>query len=491
MGVVGARKLLFATLLIVGIWTPFVTKPAAAGVAVPMLGAVAKHVKAESTPSSVLAAEARCACPRPPHRRDGSRVPLTSTARRGGQRPGTIAPMVGRPQVGTLGEKPLHAALKRWYAEDGDRIEQPVDEFVIDLVRDGVLIEIQTRGFSSMKRKLERLLDGHAVHVVHPIAIEKWIVKLDEAGRVTSRRKSPWRGAAVDLFGELVSFPELIARPDMTLEVLLIREEEVRRFDGRRGWRRKGWVVEERRLLEVVDRLVVDSPRALASLLPGGLPGEFTTAELAGALRRNRRLAQQMAYCLRRVGVIRMVGKDGNAVVYSRTDDSAPRNDRTRGSQCPGGRGRPAPGPRAGSAPDCGGEPVVGEGPSGDDVAGSAWGQGREQTVHHLDVLRHAGPFVGGTGLGEQGGRALAVPGPGPMQPHPRVPAPDLSRSVAKGAPSACSSALAKCRSAAPSAPAHQVGQRLREGLAEVGFDVTVGTRRGETARSRGARASG
>jgi len=240
-------------------------------------------------------------------------------------------PMTARPHVGTLGEKPLHAALKRWYAEDDDRIEEPVDGFVIDLVRDGVLIEIQTRGFSSMKRKLAKLLDGYAVRVVHPIAVEKWIVRLDQAGAVTSRRKSPKRGAAVDLFGELVSFPELIAHPDLTIEVLLTREEEVRRFDGNKGWRRKGWAVEERRLLEVVDRLIIDSPESLASFLPSEVPRQFTTGDLADALRRHRRLAQQMTYCLRRVGVIELVGKEGNAILYSRTDDSASRQGRQAG----------------------------------------------------------------------------------------------------------------------------------------------------------------
>ncbi len=172
-----------------------------------------------------------------------------------------------------------------------------------------------------MKRKLAKLLDGHAVRVVHPIAVEKWILKLDEAGEEISRRKSPKRGAAVDLFGELVSFPELIAHADLTLEVLLIREEEVRRFDGNKGWRRKGWVVEERRLLEVVERRIVDSPEALASFLPSELPREFTTADLADAVGRHRRLAQQMTYCLRRAGVIEAVGKNGNAIVFCRTSD--------------------------------------------------------------------------------------------------------------------------------------------------------------------------
>ena len=45
-----------------------------------------------------------------------------------------------------LREKPLHAGVKRWYAEDGDRIEVPIGGYVIDLVRGDLLIEVQTRG---------------------------------------------------------------------------------------------------------------------------------------------------------------------------------------------------------------------------------------------------------------------------------------------------------------------------------------------------------
>ena len=231
-------------------------------------------------------------------------------------------PMTRRPHVGTLGEKPLHAALKRRYAAADGRTEVPVGPYVVDVVHGGELVEIQTGGFSSMKRKLTTLLDdGYAVRVVHPIAAEKTIVKIDEAsGEVLSRRRSPKRGAVVDLFAELVSFPELVAHPGLTLEVLLVREEELRRFDGTRGWRRHGWVVEERRLVEVVDRRVVDAPPALAALLPRALPASFTTADLAEAIGRPRRLAQQMSYCLRRLDLIEAVGKDGNAHVYRRAD---------------------------------------------------------------------------------------------------------------------------------------------------------------------------
>lgn len=231
--------------------------------------------------------------------------------------------MAGRTHVGTLGEKPLHAALKRWYAQPGDRIEEPLNGFVIDLVRDGLLIEIQTRGFASMKRKLTTLLvDGHAVRLVHPIPVAKWIVKVGDGGELVSRRRSPKRGVAADLFSELVSFPDLVGHPGLTVEVLTIHEEEVRFHDPTRAWRRRGWVVEERRLLEVLDRRVIDSPAALMSLLPDHLPPAFTTADLAEAMGRPRRLAQQATYCLRHAGVIEQLGKERNAIVYGRCDDT-------------------------------------------------------------------------------------------------------------------------------------------------------------------------
>jgi hypothetical protein len=221
------------------------------------------------------------------------------------------------PHIGTLREKPLHASLKRWYAREGDRVEVPVDGFVIDLVRDDLLIEVQTRGFSSMKQKATALLGlGHRVRIVHPIPIDKWIVKVDADGTVLSRRRSPRHGNPTDLFAELVSFPDLLAHPNLEVEVLLTIEEEYRRHTPDRSWRRKGWTVVERRLIEVVDTLLLTHGEDLTGLLPADLPETFTTADLAEKLGRPRRVAQQMAYCLREVGAIVAVGKHGNAVEY-------------------------------------------------------------------------------------------------------------------------------------------------------------------------------
>ena len=98
--------------------------------------------------------------------------------------------------------------------------------------------------------------------------------------------------------------------------MVLTREDEYRVHTPGRAWRRKGWSVLERRLVEVVDTVPFKSPGDLLSLLPTDLPDAFSTADLATSLRRPRRVAQQMAYCLKKAGVVDPVDKVGNAVRY-------------------------------------------------------------------------------------------------------------------------------------------------------------------------------
>jgi hypothetical protein len=221
------------------------------------------------------------------------------------------------PWIGTLRERPLHADLKRWYAHPGDRIEVAVDGYVIDLVRDDLLIEVQTRGFSSARHKVAALLAlGHRLRFVYPIPLDTWIVKLDGDGAVVSRRRSPRHGVPCDIFGELVSVANLLTDPRLEIDLVLIEMEERRRHSPDGPWRRGGWTVVERRLIGVIDMLQIRSLADLAALLPAGLPEHFTTAELALRLGRPRRTAQQMAYCLRLVDVIVPVGKRKHDVEY-------------------------------------------------------------------------------------------------------------------------------------------------------------------------------
>lgn len=218
--------------------------------------------------------------------------------------------------IGLLNEKPLHASLKQWYARPDDRFEVEIDGYVVDIVRDDLLIEIQTRNLASVKTKLTKLAQSHRLRLVYPIAREKRITRLPKqrSDGITHRR-SPKRGRPEDLFWGMVSFPQLLANPNFSLEVLMIREEEVRRYEGKRKWRSRGWATEERRLLDVMERWLFQEPGDWRGFLPGDMY-EFTARELAEKIAVSMRLAQRMAYCLRKASVVDLIGRRGRANLY-------------------------------------------------------------------------------------------------------------------------------------------------------------------------------
>ena len=146
------------------------------------------------------------------------------------------------------------------------------------------------------------------------------IVRLTGEGEVLSARRSPRPGRLEDVFSRLVSIPTLLCRPQFELEVVLTHQDELRVHRPGKAFRRRGWVVIGRSLLSVDGCVRIANPADAAGLLPSDLPELFDTVELAEAAGMQRRLAQQMTYCLRAMGVLEPAGKRGRAVVHRRVD---------------------------------------------------------------------------------------------------------------------------------------------------------------------------
>jgi hypothetical protein len=219
--------------------------------------------------------------------------------------------------IGVLREGPLHASVKDWCARPGDRAEVRIDRWVIDLVRvDGELVEVQTGGFGPLGPKLDGLLDAHRMRIVHPVPAERRILRVDDAGEVVRERRSPRMPGAIAVFDKLVAFPSLLAHPNLTVEVLLCREDHVRSPEPvvhRRRRRDPG----QRRLVEVLDRVELRSPSDALELLPPSLRDEpFSTRELRESLRCGLVLAQRVAYCLRAMELLEPAGMRGRAPLH-------------------------------------------------------------------------------------------------------------------------------------------------------------------------------
>ena len=81
--------------------------------------------------------------------------------------------------------------------------------------------------------------------------------------------------------------------------------------------RRQAFRTVDRELRKVLEVHRFASRDDLASLLPAGLPAEFTTADMAAAAGVGRDVAQRMAFCMRSLELIAEVGRTKAGVHYT------------------------------------------------------------------------------------------------------------------------------------------------------------------------------
>ncbi len=216
-------------------------------------------------------------------------------------------------------ETSLHRELKEIYADKDARLEVPLGSYRIDVVCDDELVEIQHGSLAAIRDKIQDLTRQHRVLVVKPIIASKKLIRQDRrAGRVLSRRMSPKRETILALFDELVYFTRAFPHPNLTLEAALVHVEEWRYpGHGRRRRRRENdYEVEDCKLVKMDKIHRFRTAADLIALLPGDLPKPFHTGHVAESMEIERWIAQRITYCLREMGAAKVVGKQGNALLY-------------------------------------------------------------------------------------------------------------------------------------------------------------------------------
>lgn len=219
--------------------------------------------------------------------------------------------------IGTLKEKTLHAVLKNFYEPDISHQEIKVNRFVADILRDNEIIEIQTRSFNAMRKKLSVFLNKYPVTIVYPIPHSKWLYWINEdTGEVSKKRKSPKTGTFFDAFKELYKISMFLSNPNLHICLVLIDIEEYRLLNGWNETKKKGSSRYDRIPVALHDELYIGSKSDYCLLLPDDLPENFTSKELAKCAKIPLRLAQTALTVLKRTGAIKEVGKDGRCILY-------------------------------------------------------------------------------------------------------------------------------------------------------------------------------
>lgn len=217
----------------------------------------------------------------------------------------------------------LHEQLKWLYSQGGlYPTEVRINNSFADVQREQLIIEIQTRGFFSLKSKLSSLLGNYPVLVVTTVPVVKIIRKFDSTGsRQLSLRKSPRKASLYEIFNELVHLIPFAQHPRFYLEVLLTAEEEQRREIGPSPWNRtRQQRIQDRILNGIVRRESFYCSGDYLRLLPADLPETFNTKTLSCYLSIPQGLAQKITYFLRQLCLIQQVGRHIEGIDYQRTE---------------------------------------------------------------------------------------------------------------------------------------------------------------------------
>lgn len=222
-----------------------------------------------------------------------------------------------RQGIGTLSEKTTHAVLKHYYAPDERLHEVPVENFVADICTGSEIIEIQTRSFHAMRRKLAAFLRQYPVTIVYPIPHQKWIYWInEETGETSGGRKSPKKGSPYQAFIELYKIRQFLADPNLHFRFALLDMEEYRLLNGWSKDKKKGSERFDRIPTAFVQEVCVDCREDYMQFVPYDLPQTFTAKEFARCAKIPIRLAQTTLLLLTELGMVERIGKEKRSYLY-------------------------------------------------------------------------------------------------------------------------------------------------------------------------------
>ena len=221
--------------------------------------------------------------------------------------------------IGTKSERSVHAVLKNYFEPYHDSQEQKVGSYIADIVGESGIIEIQTASFSHLRGKLAEFLPISRVTVVYPVYVKKVI-------EVKSRRTSPLKGSAYDIFTELFPISEFLLHENLSFTIMLLEADELRippESIGRKKNRRGRLSVCDRIPTALIDEVNITCPEDWQKLIPCLMDEDYTTADLAAAANIPRQTAQLALSALQRGGVAVRTGKKGHAYTYRFYKDTA------------------------------------------------------------------------------------------------------------------------------------------------------------------------
>ena len=236
--------------------------------------------------------------------------------------------------IGTLSEKQMHAAIKKFICPDEEKHEIKIQnsehyiganenknrKFVADVLDGGTIYEIQTGSFAPLKEKIRWIFENTTYNVVliHPMPENLYVSYIDENGNISPRKKSNQSKKLKHIVGELYHVKEFIGDPRFTLIALMIEADQYRKRSSQKKRART-------KKYETIPSSLICAHIFKSSLdykifLPDSLEGEFTVKQYSKASGILGLDAYSIVKLLVELGHIEECGKIGKAKSYKKRD---------------------------------------------------------------------------------------------------------------------------------------------------------------------------
>lgn len=229
----------------------------------------------------------------------------------------------GEDGIGTLGEKRLHALVKRYLCEDPDCHEVGVQStrFVSDVRIGNEVLEVQTGAFYPMRKKILHYLENTdcTVTVVHPVTVRKWTCRIDaETGTASERKRSPRPDRPIELLAEMYSLLPATVSNRLRFRLLCIEAQDFRLESSASKKGRRAPKRFERVPLALIDDVTYSAPQDLIPLLPQELPHHFAVKDFSRLTHLRGRDAYSAVRTLVALDLITPAEPIGRAMAFER-----------------------------------------------------------------------------------------------------------------------------------------------------------------------------
>ncbi len=224
--------------------------------------------------------------------------------------------------IGTLAEHSLHASIKGYFEPDRSKHEIRFHGFIADIKNDSGIIEIQTRQFSRLRRKLDAFLPECPVTVVYPIVANRWIVWIDrETGEISPKRKSPKHLNIYDSVPELYALRGYLDREGLSFRLIFCDATEyryaLRGLDDKEKNGRQGHFRCELVPFSIGDTVDIIPPDGYGVFIPDGLPESFNSSDFAKAAGITVSMAQYTLKLLTETGNVTRISRVKSGYIYN------------------------------------------------------------------------------------------------------------------------------------------------------------------------------